>query len=139
MTMTGRQALAGVVSVVVFAAVIAGIVILGSPSEERARRLDQRRVSELRGIRSAVDFFYVDKGRLPASLDELATQPGVRVSADPVTNEAYRYRPLGGDAFELCATFERASELQPGSGVDIWQHPAGAHCFTLKVEKRSPQ
>ena len=73
--------------------------------------------------------------RLPESLEELSREPGVRVSSDPDTGESYRYRTLGADEFELCATFARASEPQPGSGVDVWQHPAGAHCFMLKVEK----
>ena len=48
--MTGRQLLAGVVSLVVAAAIITGVVILGSPSNERALRLDQRRVSDLEGL-----------------------------------------------------------------------------------------
>jgi len=135
--MTGRQLLAVIVSVVVVAAIATGIAILGSPTEERSRRLDRVRVTELQGIRKAVEFFYSENKRLPASLDELSKQPGVRVSTDPVTAEEYRYRTVSADEFELCATFERASEPQPGSGVDIWQHPAGAHCFTLKVEKRS--
>lgn len=137
MRMTGRQVLATVVSLVVVAAVVTGVVILGSPSEERARRLDFRRVTELQGIRTAINYFHSEKMRLPASLEELSKEPGVRVSSDPITGEAYRYRMLGGDEFELCATFALASEPQPGSGVDIWQHPAGAHCFMLKVEKRS--
>ena len=139
MKMTGRQLLAGIVSLAVVAAIAAGIAILGSPSEERSRRLDRVRVTELQGIRSAVAYFYSQTTRLPVSLDELSKQPGVRVSTDPVTAEAYRYRTVGADEYELCAAFERASEPQPGSGVDIWQHPAGAHCFTLKIEKRSTQ
>ena len=139
MTLTGRQVLAGVVSLVVVAAIAAGVVILGSPSEERARRLDRRRVAELQGLRTAVNYAYMQKGKLPASLDELANEPGVRVSTDPVTGAAYRYRTVGAEEFELCATFERASEPHEGSGVDIWQHPAGEHCFTLKVDKPPAQ
>ena len=137
MRMTGRQMLAGIVSAVVVAAIVTGIVILGSPSEERARRLDQVRVSELEGIKTAVEFYQRANGRLPASLSELSLQPGVRISTDPTTNEPYPYRTVSADEFELCATFDRASEPQRGSGVNIWQHPAGAHCFTLKVDKPS--
>jgi hypothetical protein len=137
--LTGRQVLAGVVSLVVVAAIATGVVILGSPSEERARRLDRLRVSELEGLKTAVEFYHRANGRLPASLSELASEPGVRVSADPTTSEPYRYRTVSADEFELCATFERASEPQRGSGVNIWQHPAGAHCFTLKIDKQAAQ
>jgi hypothetical protein len=143
---TGRQVLAGVVSVVVLAAVVTGIVILGSPSEERARRLDRRLVEELSSIKTAVDSYYSKNGILPESLDELwKGSPGLDLNApfdvirDPVPPNAYRYRVVAADAFELCGTFERASEPRVSSGVDVWQHLAGAHCFPLKVDKRSTQ
>jgi len=135
--LTGRQILAGSVSLVVLAAIVAGIVILGSPSDARARRLDSRRVADLEGIRTAANFYQASKGALPSSLDELSREPGVRISTDPITGEPYRYRALSADTFELCGTFDRASPPRDGSGVDIWQHPAGPHCVRLKVEKRS--
>jgi hypothetical protein len=137
MRLTGRRVLAGVVSLVVAAAIVTGVVILGSPSEERARRLDSRRVADLEGIRTAVNFYHSSRGQLPASLEELSREPGVRISTDPITNEPYRYRALSAETFELCGIFDRASAPRSGSGVDIWQHPAGPHCVTLKVEKRS--
>jgi hypothetical protein len=133
---TGRRVLAGVVSLVVAAAVATGVVILGSPSDERARRLDQRRVSDLEGIQTAVNFYFAQHTVLPASLEELSTQPGVRIASDPVTGAAYRYRVSGAEQFELCGTFARASESRVSSGVDVWQHPSGDHCFAKKVEKR---
>ena len=137
MRMTGREVLAGVVSLVVAAAIITGVVILGSPSNERALRLDQRRVSDLEGMLTAVNFYFAEHAKLPASLEELSRQPGVRIARDPVTGVAYRYRAIGVEQFELCGTFERASEPRVSSGVDVWQHPSGDHCFTKKVVKRS--
>ena len=139
MRMAGRQLLAGIVSLVVASAIVTGMVILGSPSEARAKRLDARRVTELIGITTAVNYFHSEKGRLPASLDELSKEPGVRISTDPTTGAPYRYRVFGAEEFELCGTFERASEAQEGSGVDVWQHPPGDHCFTRKVAKRATQ
>jgi hypothetical protein len=62
----------------------------------------------------------------------------VRISSDPVTGATYRYRAIDAETFELCATFDRASSPRVGSGVDVWQHPAGSHCFT-KITKRSAQ
>jgi hypothetical protein len=143
---TGRQVLAGVVSVVVLAAVVTGVVILGSPSEERARRIDRRLVEELSSIKTAVDSYYSKNGILPASLNELwQGSPGLDLNGpfdvirDPVPPNAYRYRVVAVDAFELCGTFERASEPRVSSGVDVWQHSSGDHCFTRKVAKRSTQ
>jgi hypothetical protein len=46
----GRYIVVGVITAVVVAAVIAGIAVLGPPSEERARRLDLRRSNDLRQI-----------------------------------------------------------------------------------------
>jgi hypothetical protein len=138
-TVTARHVLAGVVSLVVLAAVVTGVVILGSPSEERARRIDRRLLEELSSIKTAVDSYYSKNGSLPASLDELwKGSPGLDVPfdaiRDPVPSNAYRYRVVAVDAFELCGTFERASDSQARLGV-AWHHPAGAHCFTMKVEK----
>jgi hypothetical protein len=138
-TMTARYVLAGVVSLAVLAAIVAGVVMLGSPSEERARRLDRRLVEELRDIRVTVNYYYSENGRLPASLHELAKEPTLRISKDAVSGGIYRYRVLGAEEFELCGTFERASDVREGSGVDLWQHPAGAHCFTLKADKPARQ
>lgn len=139
MRMAGRQLLAGIVSLVVASAIVTGMVILGSPSDARAKRLDALRVTELLGITTAINYFHSENGRLPATLDELSKQPGVRISMDPATGAPYRYRVLGAEEFELCGTFERASEVREGSGVDVWHHPAGAYCFMKKIEKRATQ
>jgi hypothetical protein len=132
---TGHQALVGVVVLVVVAAIAAGIVMVGSPDEARAVRMDARRVDDLQGIERAVNFYHSNKGRIPASLDELGREPGVRITNDPATGLPYSYRRAGDDAFELCGTFERDSVPRVAAGVDRWEHPAGRHCFALKVRE----
>jgi len=136
---TGRQRLAALVTLVVMAAVITGVVILGSLAEERAKRLDLRRVSDLQGMQNAVNFYFSEHGMLPVSVEELSKQPGVRVGSDPVNGAAYRYRTSGAEQFELCGTFDRASAPRVLSGVDLWAHPTGEYCFTRKVTKRPSQ
>jgi hypothetical protein len=121
------------------AAVITGVVILGSPAEERAKRLDLRRVSDLQGMQNAVNFYFSERGTLPVSLEELSKQPGVRIGSDPVTGAAYRYRASGVEQFELCGTFDRASAPRVLTGVDLWAHSAGEYCFMRKVAKRPSQ
>jgi len=133
---TGRQRLAAIVTLVVMAAVITGIVILGSPADERAKRTDLRRVNDLQGIENAVNFYFAEHATLPMSVEELSKQPGVRIGSDPVTAADYRYRVLDAEQFELCGTFERTSTPRMLTGVNLWEHPAGNHCFTRKVTKQ---
>ncbi|HIA74480.1 MAG TPA: hypothetical protein EYN99_08630, partial [Gemmatimonadetes bacterium] len=52
----------------VIAAVGVGLFILGSPMEERARRVDDRRVADLQGIAAATDLYWTRHSRLPESL-----------------------------------------------------------------------
>lgn len=126
----GERVLAGVTVVAVAAAVIAGVVMIGPPAEERARRLDQQRVDSLEGLARVVDSYWVSKGP-PASLDEIARQSGADLSMrDPVTGVPYGYRVVG-ESYELCATFDRAS-AQRYAG-DIWMHGPGPRCFTRKA------
>ena len=83
--MTGKRALAIVLVIVVGAAVTAGIVIIGSPAEERTRRLDTRRVEDLQRISGAVEVYHQRHQRVPLSLEELSKEPGLSaVARDPV-------------------------------------------------------
>lgn len=136
MRFTGRQRLAAIVTLVVMVAVITGIVILGSPAEERMKRIDLRRVNDLEGMENAVKFYFAEHATLPMSVEELSKQPGVSIGSDPVTGAAYRYRALDAEQFELCGTFDRASTPRVLTGVNRWEHPAGNHCFTRKVTKQ---
>ena len=123
---------AGVAIVVVVAAVTTGLVMIGSPSEERARRLDGRRLASLQVLRSAIDDYWRAHGRLPESIGELAREPRlVSETRDPVTGREYRYRAMAGASYQLCADFDRpsASELD----VPFWAHAAGPRCFNLEA------
>ncbi len=131
----GRQLLIGFVIGLVGLAVITGLVVLGSPSEARARRLDERRVAALRRITRATNLYRTRHDRLPASLQELAQDPEVSLLArDPATGESYEYEVLGPNTYAVCARFERAdsdaSYQEPESvGEDAWRHGAGRQCF----------
>jgi type II secretory pathway pseudopilin PulG len=133
--MSGKRALAIVVVIVVVAAVAAGIAIIGSPGEERTRRLDDRRIDDLRALSQSVEVYYARQQSLPASLDALASEPGLStVPRDPVAGEPYAYRPVGGSRYELCAVFDRETENTRAAG--FWAHGSGRHCFTLDADVR---
>lgn len=131
------QIVGGLLTAAVVAAVAIGMLLLGSPAEERARRLDARRVQDLSGIARAVDLYWTRHARLPVSLDELRSEPGGNVSSnDPSTNAPYEYRSLEAGTFEVCARFQRDS-LQAGqaTGNDFWSHGSDRQCFRRKARK----
>jgi hypothetical protein len=119
---------------------VLGALIIGSPSTERARRLDENRVKDLRTIQQEIRNITLENTGptpkqvkpLPATLEEaqknaVYTQPDI---TDPITNMPYVYKTTGTSTFELCADFETARSQQ----YDIfWNHPEGHHCFTIDV------
>ena len=119
-------------------AVVAAAIQLGSPSERRLRRLDEKRVASLRQLASEIQEQCNRDGKLPATLTGLARQPWVgEVERDPESRQAYGYEPRDDRHYRLCAEFSRASpEPRPTREPDFWRHPAGRHCFELEVKQK---
>jgi hypothetical protein len=112
-----------------------GFYLVGPPAEQRARTLDARREMDLQRLRLAADLFWTRNNRLPASLEELATEAGTGIYArDPQTGASYTYAVNGADTYELCAEFARASE-QSG---DFWSHGAGRQCYSITAKEMRP-
>jgi hypothetical protein len=126
-----------VAAAVVIVSVIAGIVVIGSPTQGRMQALDAGRLADLQGIMGATDLFWSRNERLPAALDELADDPRSSVNTvDPGSGEPYAYRVVDEDTYELCATFDRESTTTPGRPVaDFWRHGPGLQCFEIEVDK----
>jgi hypothetical protein len=140
---TGTTVFTGLAIGVVVVAVVGGLIVLGPPSEERTRRLDERRTEDLRGITRAVDLYWTRHGRLPASIKDLSGESGLKVSArDPGTAQTYELRVLDTATYELCASFERMS-TEPGNltgrtpdvSEDFWSHGVGRRCFRLDAQE----
>jgi hypothetical protein len=132
-----RAALTGTaVTVLVTAAIGAGIYLLGSPAAERARRFDERRVEDLSGIARALDIYWTRSSRLPASLQELQTEFGTTVRVtDPATDVPYEFRTLQGGKYEICASFDGGSrDSDRGVDAGFWSHRAGRQCFQRAAE-----
>ena len=134
MRLSRPQLLAGLLALVVVVAVVAGIVVVGSPAEQRTQRLDERRVGDLASIAQAADLYWTRHAQLPTSLNELTSEPGTRLRTDdPETNAPYEYRRLDDSAFEVCAQFQRQSQ-QDSVAVDrFWLHGTGRQCFRRKA------
>jgi len=149
MTNSSRLFHAAIISAVLVA-IVTGFWVVGSPAEQRAKRLDDQRVNDLQSISSAIEQYYNLNGRhqLPPTLAALRTEPNMYVSSmtDPKTGQEYPYYPTVGGAYQLCATFEtdttgEASGTKPvpmrpvsGSNVpSIWIHGTGITCSDYSV------
>lgn len=131
-----------IVTIAAIAAAVTGFVISGSPSRERARRFDEMRIQDLIQITSAIDWYWNQNKKLPATLSETQAWPGPSAGnlRDPETNEAYEYRMKDAATYELCATFRTSQDAtkQPTDrpiyrGDSRWDHPQGRSCFTLRA------
>ena len=125
---SARSIVFGASVTTVVAAVAVGLVFLGNPAQERERRIDDRRAADLHGIAVATDLYWTRHGRLPASLDDLAAEPGLRVSTrDPTSAEMYGYRALDDGRYEVCATFAAESAGPTGSTPILQRSCQGCH------------
>ena len=116
---------------------LAGLPAAGTPSAERARRLDERRVEDLRALSDAANVYVQRHSRLPGTLQELSSEGGLDVTALGRETGPYEYRATGDRSYELCATFQRPSPAgQRLSGDPFWAHGAGRQCFQLEVIKK---
>jgi hypothetical protein len=133
----GEVILAVSAVVLVVIAVISGLRLHGPPAEEHLRRLDSRRVSDLRAIARAVDLHWTRIGSLPSSLEDLPPELRTTLSlSDPETRQPYEYRVLGSESYELCARFARGSPMiRESNRDDFWLHGAGRHCFEISVKR----
>lgn len=123
----------------VLVAIGAGLVVLGPPSDIRARRLDAQRVDHLRQWAMAVDAYWADNEQLPGTLDDIRRQQAwAHLPLRDPAGQAYEYTRTGAVTYDLCAVFDRPWESSSPSGEDsIWAHDAGRTCFAL--EARAPR
>ena len=105
--------------------------------DERARRMDRRRVDDLERIVSATDLYWTRHSLLPASLDELTAEPGVSIDTrDPAGSENYGYQPVDSTHYEVCANFESESEkVAWGQEKKLLAHGTGRQCFQFEAKE----
>lgn len=133
--MTARTLAAIGVAAVVGATVAASLVLMESPGQARLRRIDERRVEDLRELARDIDVFWSRRKALPASLDDLAGEAGLGLRrADPEAGP-YGYRVVDATHYELCAEFTiTSSGAGAGSATSFWAHGPGRQCFSVAVE-----
>lgn len=140
------RTLATILAVVTIVSIGAGFWIIGSPTDQRNRRFDMQRVSDLQMLQGQVLYYWTQKGEIPAELGDLQDSiSGFIVPMDPETGAAYEYRTIEKLKFELCATFKTVgpdSYNQPKSLIyapndpysQNWAHQAERTCFTRTID-----
>ena len=135
--------------VIVTVAIAAGFFIVGSPQQERLRRFDDQRVSDLQIIQGQIIYYWQNKEKLPQILNDLKDPiSGFNPGKDPQTGANYIYNVMGDLKFALCANFNQPS-FQSGkpsielptyppqyypSGDSNWTHDAGYVCFERTID-----
>lgn len=134
--------------VLVGASVIAGFWIAGSPSQQRAVRFDEQRVSDLSTIQYQIIDYWQRKQSLPQSASDLTNNiSGFVVPKDPESRTDYGYKVNGSLSFELCATFTTSNSGESlgkdravpaptyyGEEASNWAHGQGLVCFERTID-----
>jgi competence protein ComGC len=125
--------------------VIVGFFIAGSPFKQRLVRFDRERINDLQMIQGQIVNFWINKEKLPASLNDLKDNiSGFVAPVDPETGNPYEYRVKGNLTFELCANFNFTSKegavnisapTYPRYGIEEnWNYSAGRVCFERTID-----
>ena len=126
-------------SLVVVATVIAAMLSMGSPGQQREEKMDRKREQDMQRIVAAINNRTSSGKPLPADLASLASEPGRRLPInDPANGTPYAYQLVGEDGFRLCAVFstDTASRKRAAWVDDEWLHGPGQHCFDRKAKRR---
>ncbi len=152
-------------TVLVLALIIWSFTVIGTPKEQRAWRLDERRTQDLQSIQWQVINYWQQKEMLPEKLSDMSNPlSGFMTPVDPEFEKGlvYEYKKTADMTFELCATFTAvmpqgwqegyggvrpmfggvaedvamSSYPYPGGGVnESWDHQAGRTCFSRTIDR----
>lgn len=110
--------------------IITGLILSGSPKEQRKVRLDEQRISDLRNLSYYIENHVQEHQALPLSLEVLVDGRNVeQLPRDPVSNMQYMYSQVNETKYRLCAEFDSPSEREDFES--FWYHDAGYYCFQL--------
>jgi hypothetical protein len=127
---------------IVLVAFVFSILTVESPAETRNRKLDQRVVNNFYEIDSSVNSYYNKYEKLPENIAELQEEFNYLLDDDiinPITKQAYEYKVVAEDEYELCTTFLSSNkedvEDEYGRYADkMWLHDVGQQCISQKTQ-----
>ncbi len=102
----------GIALVFVLAGIIYSFSVIGTPSSQRALRLDQKRIEDLQNIQSQVITYWQQREKLPTTLTDLIDplNSWQVIPKDPEFQKGvnYEYLKTTDLEFQLCATFSKS-------------------------------
>jgi hypothetical protein len=126
-------------SAAVGALVVAGLVAVGPPAEERQHRLDELRAQDLAMLKNVIDSYARTHDALPGDLATLVHENATLKTHDPQSGAPYGYDMLAKDRYRLCATFARDNTgTDRAPWATEWAHGAGRTCFEEVAPVRGP-
>lgn len=151
--MSAERLLAIAATVVIIAAVIAGVVLTEGPGAARAERFDQERINNLDSLAQLIDGHYNTHETFPEGIAVFESDANYdRFSMDPRTDMPYTYDVLSETSYRLCATFETDGPhefaLYSRIAWDLGTNPrtveprsiegAGEQCFVISFPEPKP-
>ena len=148
--MTAERLFGLVTTAVIVAAIVAGLLLIESPTTARMARFDSARLSELSRIAQEINQYIIENEQAPETLTFLGGEYNYAdLISDPRSGEPYLYEPLEGDSYRLCAEFEtdgphdffgvpRSIGFPALYNVNITPsvaEGAGQHCFVITVTR----
>lgn len=142
------KVLTTVLSLFVLGSIIAGFFIVGTPSDQRNKKLDDQRIQNLSEIQSQIISYWQQKEKLPENLSVLQNDiSGFMSPTDPETKMNYEYNIKSELTFELCGNFKTELKLDnSGARIDYnynspiflasqnWDHNKGRACFERTID-----
>ena len=133
-----RKNIINIITIIMLAGIISGLVLAGSPKHARDLRLDKQRVSDLSSLSRNIDEYAIDNKVLPENLDVLPKYFHNSSITDPETEKEYVYKVLNDTKYQLCAEFKTETDNNDGMTLykmnpDLWNHNKGTHCFDREV------
>jgi hypothetical protein len=124
-------------SVWVALAIYFAFCVMGSPMKQRDLRLDERRIQDLSSIQSQVIYFWQQKEKLPAKIEDLANPISYySLPVDPEFEKGRKYEYNIKDeaklTFELCAEF---SEPIPKGWREYGYYGKGGGILPMMAER----
>ena len=111
--MTRDRLAVAALGVLVAAALVAGLIVVGGPSRGALEKRDNARLQDLLQLQNQVSCIRNGQpGALPATLDPTPQCDYGAPTTDPVSGQPYVYERVGEDQFRLCADFEDTSRLR---------------------------
>lgn len=133
-----------IVTILVGSSIIWSVVVIGTPSEMRSKRIDSTRLSNLSSIQQQVFNHFQNADKLPESLSELNDAfQGYAVPIDPVTKESYEYKIIQQPAIKI-NTITNKKEMTTNaifeicSNFDIVRNYNGQNQATVPAGIKTP-